>query len=238
MASMQPGTRQRREAGTRNRVAAALAAGIMLGVGFAAAAQTKGQPPVGASARSEASTALNCKTGEKADGGAACSKVPAPADAYATGDSYGRGWECRHGFVRDDERCVAIQVPPHGYLTGSEYDGGWECDRGYRKAAGVCALIEVPANAYLNESTFGSGWQCEPGYQLAGSSCERVKLPQHAYAIDSSYGRAWECMRGYRRTGETCASVLVPVNAYLETSGRDFKYATPASCSLGVGKRL
>ena len=38
----------------------------------------------------------------------ACKAVAIPANAYATGRSYGRGWDCHYGFYKEGESCVEI----------------------------------------------------------------------------------------------------------------------------------
>jgi hypothetical protein len=73
-----------------------------------------------------------------------------PENAHAK--SYGRGWECDHGYRASDEACVAVKGPENGYLTASAYGPGWQCDRGYRAVDEACVAIKVPENGYLADS--------------------------------------------------------------------------------------
>ena len=93
---------------------------------------------------------------------------------------YGDGWECKAGFFRNGEECLAVQVPEGAYLTGKSYGSGWACHRGFEEDRDQCLQIAVPENAYLNSS--GTGWNCARGfYRTFDQNCVPVIVPQNAY---------------------------------------------------------
>ena len=40
-----------------------------------------------------------------------------PANAYANGASYGKGWSCEYGYSDERGVCVEVIVPVNGYLN-------------------------------------------------------------------------------------------------------------------------
>ena len=114
--------------------------------------------------------------------------------------SYGRGWECNHGYKKNNNTCIQIKIPDNAYL--SAYGDRWECNRGYRVSGQGCVAIKVPVHGYLVESTYGPGWKCERGFREAGEECIAVKVPDNAH-IDM-IGNDWECNKPYHPVMYRC----------------------------------
>lgn len=101
--------------------------------------------------------------------------------------SYGNGWQCNPGFIKNGETCAEIIAPENAYLTGSSYRMGWLCNHGYRENQGECIAITIPENAYLSPSEYGLGWECNRGYLENKGVCEEIILPENAFLDKSSY---------------------------------------------------
>ncbi|MGI9521189.1 MAG: hypothetical protein ACR2PG_06015, partial [Hyphomicrobiaceae bacterium] len=59
-----------------------------------------------------------------------------PNNAFATGSSFGRSWECERGFRAVGRVCVAVNPPQNAHLNYSGSD--WECDRPYQRRDDQC----------------------------------------------------------------------------------------------------
>jgi hypothetical protein len=60
-------------------------------------------------------------------------EVKGALPANATAKTYGIGWDCDRGFVKNGESCIAVTTPANAYLTDSNYGIGWACRYGYKK---------------------------------------------------------------------------------------------------------
>ena len=82
-------------------------------------------------------------------------------------DYTGHGWECRRGFARSGNSCVAVDVPENAQL---DYTGhSWECRRGYSRLGRGCQAVLVPENAELDYT--GHNWQCITAYKRVEAGC-------------------------------------------------------------------
>lgn len=152
--------------------------------------------------------------------------VVVPENGYATGATYGTGWECSFGFVNRQGTCDPVVVPAYGYLNSR--GDGWKCQRGYLKDGQNCRAIEVPANGYLTASS-NPGWACERGYIANRDKCTLIDVPANAYLRNTSFGDPWECERGYRKSNQSCQKIIVPDNAFLV----DLPYGPGWQCERG-----
>lgn len=156
--------------------------------------------------------------------------VVVPENGYATGYSFGSGWECSFGFQADDAGCTAVAVPANAYLNSR--GTGWKCIRGYHSIGlerTECLKINVPADGYLTESSSRSGWACNRGFTATRDGCERIQVPANAYLTNSRSGSGWECERGYRPASGSCDAIPLPGNAYLV----DKNYGPGWQCARG-----
>ena len=154
-----------------------------------------------------------------------CGAVDAPANAFGSGASYGRGWECHRGYRVVDEACAKVLVPEHAYLTSS--GSWWNCERGYRDTGESCERIIVPANAFLTEAPYNRGWACERGFRVQENLCEPILVPEHGYLTSSSFGAGWRCERGYSMSESTCVWITVPSFAHLNYNGDGWECDRP-----------
>ncbi len=139
--------------------------------------------------------------------------------------TYGSGWECKHGYQKKGNTCIAIKMPENAYLTTSSFGDGWDCSWGYRKSGNACIIIFIPKHAFLNSN--GYDWQCEREFRLQNKACIAVIIPENAYFIHSTYGEGWECKRGYIENKNTCVTLLIPSNAHIDYSGHDWDCNPP-----------
>ena len=65
-----------------------------------------------------------------------CVEVIVPENAFYTGGSYGRGWECERGYRAAGGRCDLVALPDNAHLDQSGHD--WECDPPFRRRGNTC----------------------------------------------------------------------------------------------------
>ena len=157
-----------------------------------------------------------CDLGYRAND-TSCELIALPDNAYATGRSYGRGWDCHRGFeVANDSYCSEIPVPENAFLRSSSY--GWQCERGYQRGANSCVAIVLPDHAYLTEDYTDSGWSCERGYVADKTGCVEIVVPENGYLTNARYGETWACERGFIEVAGRCDAIAVPANAFLDAN--------------------
>ena len=116
-------------------------------------------------------------------------------------DYFGTDWECKRGFRKYGNECLAVMVPKNGKL---DYFGNdWECNRGFRKYGDECLAVAVPKNGKLDY--FGNDWECSRGFRKYGAECVAVQVPKNG-KLDY-FGNDFECKRGYRKYGDECVPV-------------------------------
>lgn len=166
-----------------------------------------------------------CNPGFRQNAGA-CLAVAIPANAYSTNKTYGKGWQCKYGYVEATrETCTQLVIPVNAYLSTS--GTAWHCERGYRREREACLKIEVPPNGFLSERAYGSGWECDRGYREGLNGCEAVKVPANGYLAvgNGGSGLGWNCERGYSQTAGACTAIVIPANGYFydQTYGPGWK---------------
>ena len=170
-------------------------------------------PPLAAEAQVRVPPKSNNTASSFAPPASALTQPTVDVPEHATLDYSGRAWECKRGYRRADNECIAVALPVNATL---DYSGhAWECKRGYRRSGTECVVVPMPAHATLDYS--GHAWECKRGYRRSGNECVVVPVPANA-TLDYS-GRAWECKHGYRLAGTECVLVLLPANAAIDYSG-------------------
>jgi hypothetical protein len=152
----------------------------------------------------------------------AMAQAPKNPPANAEAVRYGSGWECKHGYQRQEDSCLEVKVPNHAFLTNTIYGKGWECSYGFVEDGDRCVAVKVPANASI-DSYFGNGWQCLSGYRKSDAGCEFITVPDHAFLSQTATWRGWECERGYHATEAACIKIEVPSHAFLIEAGDDWR---------------
>lgn len=137
-------------------------------------------------------------------------QVTIPENAQS--NEYGSGWQCKSGFRKEGDACVAIVLPSNAYLTGFSYNKGWACRRGFVEDGDVCLPLSIPANAYLDAS--GRRWTCNRGYEDNDKGvCALIVVPEHGHL--NKNGNGWDCKALFRKTYDSCDPINVPENAFL-----------------------
>ena len=132
-------------------------------------------------------------------------------------DYTGNNWECRDGYYKSGNRCLAVQMPANSQL---DYTGNnWECRDGYYKSGSTCVSVQMPANSQLDYT--GNNWECRDGYYKSGSTCVSVQMPANSQ-LDYT-GNNWECRDGYYKSGNRCLAVQMPANSQLDYTGNNWE---------------
>ncbi len=139
----------------------------------------------------------------------AYAQVTIPENAQPS--EYGSGWQCKPGFRKERDACLAILQPANAYLTGNSYNKGWACRRGFIEENDTCRPLLIPDNAYLDVS--GRRWNCNRGYEdQDNGGCNLIIVPENGYLNKS--GNGWDCKALFRKAYDTCKPITVPDNAF------------------------
>ena len=115
--------------------------------------------------------------------GRVCVPLDMPAGAFPTGNSYGRGKACDHGFrvVRGVGR-EAFAFAENAFLD--DFRPSWDFDRGDRKQSDGCTLIAVPEDAHLADRRLGLSRGGNRGRVILASVCIPAAIPGEAFATN------------------------------------------------------
>ncbi|MEQ9199669.1 MAG: hypothetical protein RLN80_06740, partial [Rhodospirillales bacterium] len=117
----------------------------------------------------------NCIAGFRQSGDA-CKSIAIPVNAFPTGLTYGKGWDCNYGYTEETgDVCERVKVPENGFLDPS--GNRWRCLRGFVKAGDLCQQIKIPLNGYLTDDSYGNGWDCDRGFRAEGKVCQKIAVP-------------------------------------------------------------
>ncbi len=137
----------------------------------------------------------------------------APENTYLTGSSYGRGWECNHGFQRIGDICEEIAIPENAFLAST--GDRWTCNRLFRRIGEECEEVIAPENGFVDTRFGVQEIHCNWGFRKEGRNCVAIEVPLNGRLTEKNSVDGWVCLRGFIASESGCEPVAIPDHAYL-----------------------
>uniref|UniRef100_UPI003564B8A6 hypothetical protein n=1 Tax=Sulfurovum sp. TaxID=1969726 RepID=UPI003564B8A6 len=112
----------------------------------------------------------------------------------------GNSWECKKGYRRSGNQCLAVQIPKNAQL--SYLGNSWECKKGYRRSGNLCipmSQTELKKQRELEQAILMeierrknqgvSGHDCETEYRTNAEVC--VEITGGDLDCSESYGMGY-----------------------------------------------